>query len=282
MLELREFVDLLALTDTTFKITSSEWDHIEEMRDVLYDCALFTKRIQAVQTTLSDFYAEWTQLKLKLKSKQQTNFVTTLIECMDERGEDLLTDPLTLSALFLDARYRVLLNKTPLRKQLAMNHLTLLWKRIQNIQDIQPDPLQTDNGENPTVRPNIDINDAFDDYLDLLESAATTDSIQALKSEELMMKLQRFNVMMEKKRREPSKRHPMDFWEENKHLYPEIHLLAQLVFAVCPTETSVERNFSRLYVLNKYRCNLSDKMLENILFIRLNKDLFDEQIRQPK
>lgn len=97
------------------------------------------------------------------------------------------------------------------------------------------------------------------------------------------MKLQRFNVMMEKKKWEPPTRHPMDFWEENKHLHPEIHLLAQLVFAVCPTETSVERNFSGLsYVLNKYRCNLSDKMLENILFVRLNKDLFEEQIGQPK
>lgn len=281
MLELREFVDLLALTDPTFKITPSEWEHIEEMRDVLFDCALFTKRIQAVQTTLSDFYAEWTQLKLKLKSKPQTSFVTSLVESMDKRGEDLLTDPLTLSALFLDVRYRVLLNKNPMRKQLAMNHLTLLWKRIQ---DIQPILQQTDRSENSTdVVPNININDPFGDYLDLLESTATTESTQTLKSEEVMIKLQGFNVEMEKKKREPATRHPMDFWVENKHSNPELNLLAQLVFGVCPTETSVERNFSGLsYVLNKYRCNLTDKMLESILFIRLNKDLFEEQIGKKK
>ncbi|XP_055307721.1 uncharacterized protein LOC129571873 [Sitodiplosis mosellana] len=276
-LELREFVDMMAVTDKTFKITDAEWLDLEELRDVLHDCAEFTKTIQGVQITLSDFYAEWVQLKLKLQPKQRIKFVDNLIKHMGKRGNDLLTDPLVLASLFLDMRYRVLLNTKPIQKQLAMNQLTLLWKRVCSL---RPENQQVENTSEATSDTGGTENDSnvMDSYLDSLESSSYQPSTNTA-SEDIMFKLQQYNVEAEQKKREPKTRHPMDFWYENRHTMPELYELAKLVFAVCPTETSVERNFSGLsYVLNRYRGNLTDKNLETIMFVRLNKELFDRVI----
>lgn len=258
----------MAMTDKMFKFSNGEWDQLLELRDVLRDCDVFTKTIQGVQITLSDFYAQWIQLKLSLQSKQSSTFAVKLIECMDKRGNDLLADPLVLSALFLDMRYRVLLNAKPIQKQLAMNHLALLWKRVHDLQLKSADENTTNSNEEAT-----DTECTFDAYLDSLESNTGTSDTN---TEGVMFKLQQFNVDYEKRKRESASRHAMDFWYENKHQMPELYELARLVFAVCPTETSVERNFSGLsYILNRYRTNLGDERLENILFLRLNKELFE-------
>lgn len=282
-MELKEFIDIMAVTDKTFKLSISDWDDLEELRDVLYDCAEFTKTIQGVQITLSDFYAEWVDLKLKLQSKRHITFVANLIERMNQRGNDLLDDPLVSSALFLDMRYRVLLNAKPIQKQLAMNQLTLLWKRVIDLQPKQTDNttnngVTSDTGNSTNNSNNNDFN-LMDAYLDSLESDA--DALPNISSENIMFKLQQLNVEVEKKKREPKKRHAMDFWYENKHSMPELYELSKLVFAACPTETSVERNFSGLtYILNRYRGNLSDKTLETVMFVRLNKDLFEKVINK--
>lgn len=202
---MKEFIDLLALTDKGFTVTALEWIEMNELRNVLHDCFLFTKRIQAVQFTLSDLYAEWIQVQLKLKKKTQNEFVTALITCLKERGESLLTDPLVLSALFLDVRYRVLLNADPIQKQLAMNHLTLLWKRVA---DLDSKSKQADLTKQPTHRTDIDSSAVVDvnansnpmsDYLDSLE-LTLPNNVTMAKSEDIMFKLQQFNSEMEGKK----------------------------------------------------------------------------------
>lgn len=193
---------------------------------------------------------------------------------MDKRGDDLLNDPLVLSSLFLDMRYRILLNAKPMQKHLAMNQLTLLWKRVY---DLKPKPQQA---ENTTIDGGESDSNLMDAYLDSLESNSNQ-QITNTSSEHIMFKLQELNIAADKIKREPKCRHPMDFWFENKYAMPKLYELAKLVFAVCPTETSVERNFSGLsYILNRYRGNLSDKSLENIMFVRLNKELFDTLINK--
>lgn len=58
---------------------------------------------------------------------------------------------------------------------------------------------------------------------------------------------------------------------------PELNELANVVYAASSTEVSVERNFSALtFIFNRYRCNLTDEHLNDILFIRLNKHIFYE------
>lgn len=49
-----------------------------------------------------------------------------------------------------------------------------------------------------------------------------------------------------------------------------------IIHAIAPTQITVERNFSVIaYVFNARRSNLSQKLLEDILMIVLNGDLFE-------
>lgn len=68
----------------------------------------------------------------------------------------------------------------------------------------------------------------------------------------------------------------LDFWKENKTKFPILYELSQVLFSVSNGQTSVERAFSSLdYVFSNRRCNLDANILNDILLIRLNSDLFD-------
>lgn len=65
------------------------------------------------------------------------------------------------------------------------------------------------------------------------------------------------------------------YWYDMRFQHPLLYDLAKTVFAVAPTEVSVERNFSTLdFILNKKRASLHDENLEMILFLKLNHSLF--------
>lgn len=67
------------------------------------------------------------------------------------------------------------------------------------------------------------------------------------------------------------------FWKNMKTLHPELYQLANVIFAVLPTQVSVERLFSDLkFVLSSYRTNIGSKNLENQLLIHTNK-LFEKK-----
>lgn len=214
--------------------------------------------------TLSDFFAEWLDLKIKIK-KSTKEFARNLILRMEQREKILLENASVLSALFLDSRFRILLKKNPIQKQTAITHLSRIWKRIQ---DLKP----TSNINEEQLLANDESQNDFDKYMDSLE---LNSAIQPTTNEDILFKLQEFDLEMSKRKRDPKSKHVMDYWDESKNLKPELYQLACVVFAAASTETSVERNFSALaFILNKYRGSLNDETLEKILFIRLNKDLF--------
>lgn len=69
----------------------------------------------------------------------------------------------------------------------------------------------------------------------------------------------------------------LDYWERQKITEPEMHKLAQVVLSVPCTQVTAERAFSALgLILTDRRVNLSEKMLSNVLFVKLNSDLFDQ------
>lgn len=75
--------------------------------------------------------------------------------------------------------------------------------------------------------------------------------------------------------------HTIDFWQQPniKKRYPELYQLSVLVNAVPVTQVTVERAFSIVaFILSSRRCKLSEKTLNDILLIRLNKQLFEKII----
>lgn len=69
----------------------------------------------------------------------------------------------------------------------------------------------------------------------------------------------------------------LEYWEENKFRNPILYKLSQIIYAVPPTQTTVERSFSALpLILTSLRTNISDTNLNNILLIRSNSRLLKE------
>lgn len=67
------------------------------------------------------------------------------------------------------------------------------------------------------------------------------------------------------------------FWESKKSEFEILYEIASIVFAVPPTQASVERNFSGLkYMLTDKRYNLRAELLEALLLIHLNREDFNE------
>lgn len=66
----------------------------------------------------------------------------------------------------------------------------------------------------------------------------------------------------------------LEWWHGCKNSKPELFKLVSTILSIPCTQVSVERVFSALpIVLTKFRAQLKDETLNNILFIRLNSDL---------
>lgn len=65
------------------------------------------------------------------------------------------------------------------------------------------------------------------------------------------------------------------YWESHKNQNRNVYELAKCVFAIPPTEVQIERDFSKLnFIFTQRRQNISERHLEAILRIHMNKDLF--------
>lgn len=74
----------------------------------------------------------------------------------------------------------------------------------------------------------------------------------------------------------------LKFWKSMETTYPEIYILAKIVFSVSSTQVSVERLFSGLkFILSPYRNNINSKNLEDQLLVRTNR-LLDKKYCKMK
>lgn len=83
----------------------------------------------------------------------------------------------------------------------------------------------------------------------------------------------------------PIKESVLQFWARDDEAYDELRDVAAAIYAIPPTETHVERDFSALkFIFSDRRSRLSDETLENILCIYLNKEMYlsvnEKQIRK--
>lgn len=69
----------------------------------------------------------------------------------------------------------------------------------------------------------------------------------------------------------------LKFWESKKKSHPLLYEVAMVIFAIAPTQVTIERLFSVFaHIFNDHRISLFQPLLEDILIICLNQDLFEE------
>lgn len=296
ILRCKEVVEHFAKTQREFKIIQTKWAVIEEAVNVLKMFFLATKELQGVQFTLSDFYGHLIALKENLTiylsaAHHFSDLAKHLAAELDKRLSMLKKNPLMICAVFLDRRYSSELNRD--ETALAIRTLVKMWEEIRSehlSSSISNDENNEDNGDNVSFR-FADRASAIEAYFNAkgvhLQEPEQTDRQNpdyATSNAKMYEFLHEFDHRFG---RIPASQNILDFWERKKTEYPEIYLLSTVINAVPPTQSTTERSFSSLsFVYDDKRTKLSLVLLEQILIIKLNKDLvldiFDENLKAIK
>ncbi|XP_029167403.1 uncharacterized protein LOC114937896, partial [Nylanderia fulva] len=283
LLLLKDYCEKLAVTkfQNFMTLKDNEWTKIEEICAALQPSKICTKKLQAEQLTLSDFFGVWYETKMMTETIH-TPFATLILEQMISREQKLLNNDALLSAVFLDPRYKILLDKTQIEK--ARNHLKHIWTKIISLNNNE---YLNENCENEHSSSNSSMAgstcDEFENLLKVKERQYLANlSLSSSKESDLHLlrvvtELESYDVEQKRLNR---KTNILQFWEEKRKSQPELYKLAMVVLSVPATQVSVERLFSGLkFILSPLRTNVNERILENQLLVRSNRIFFRKEKR---
>lgn len=252
------------------------WDEIAEILNILKIPYEVTISSQNPSYTLSDFFLSWIRMNIKLDNiikigGLKTDFAQSFRQFLDQRKQVLLDHPLMLCAVYFDPRVRFVLRDDNVI-QIAKLKLFDLLERVEKLKKEIANEGAQSTDEDKTVG-----GDSFDEFVKAFGIGSESGSIQ---TQPVPMNRGEFLVLLETfEQTTPILNHKESihkFWECQKESFPILYELAMIVNAIPPTQTTVERAFSIMsFVFNCKKSNMSDRTLETILMIRLNKDLLE-------
>lgn len=203
-----------------------------------------------------------------------TNMASSLLAAIKNRGQTILKNDIMICAVFLDPRYRseIVQHKSIAEPEYAIDKLVLLWKQL-NQMEKKKSIIQNDLSSGSIVEINTS-HDSLDGLNEYLKRGTPDENIvrnhEQNEEYDIRSLLENFNPEWLS-----VKESILKYWENSKESHPILYKLATAVFAVPPTEVQIERDFSILdNILTKRRMRLQPDMLEAILLLNLNKDLF--------
>lgn len=280
------------------KLSDVMWNDVKDLLEALKPIKIFTRQVQAVQMTLSDFYGHYVKCRLQLSKNTTNEFAQLLAKSMNMR-QSFFSNNILLSAVYLDPRYRVLLTQED-RKN-AQKHLAFLYKKIHDTDDnSQSDAVPVTEEED--VVPGADHEVEFESFLKHMDRQtnarfnvgrhtrindgesdaqlnttinSTKNSKKTIFLDEIPEFIKSFN---EVPRMTFGKRETIStFWKSQSLLQPELFELSNIVYAVPATQVTVERSFSTLdFVFTKKRGRTKAAILEKQMFVCLNRKFQDD------
>lgn len=236
------------------------WQRVSELTSMLKSAYEATINMQKVGYGMSDLFISWLRIGKNLERLQNQenyfNLATKLREKMDEREPSLFRNSLMVCSIYLDPRIMFKLNSS--QKSLATASLMKVFDRISEMK-------QTEHR-----------NDVANDTLDEIQGEFLS-RIDEFPNNSRIPLMQQFE-MYERVRASDIRAPVMTFWQANKDTYPLLYQLAEVLHAVPSNQCGTERSFSSFsYVRSSHRMSMSPKNLSNLLMIRLNKDIFQQQ-----
>lgn len=287
LLLLKDFCQELTVTNFQNFVTlrDDEWKKIEEICVALRPSKICTMKLQSEQLTLSDFFGIWYETKLATEAIR-TSFAVFIVQQMKFREQKLLDNDVLLSAVFMDPRYKILLDKTQIER--AKNHLKDVWAKMITINHDE-NLNKTDNdasSSNSSVHSNsstASTHDEFENILRLKERQHHLVNLCLTSSREsdlfflrqIEHKLQAYDIEQKRLNRRSN---ILQFWNEQNNNQPELYKLAMIVLSVPATQVSVERLFSGLkFILSPLRTNTKEDILEDQLLVGANRMFSTEE-----
>lgn len=241
-----------------------KWEEISQFQQILKPLYQATIVMQKSDFAMSDFYASYKQVHHKMgkliRRYPEAKLAASLKTCLEKREPQLTEKSAMLCALALDPRFCNALDEE--KKKKATDALLNVWRKIRSFFRSIDEQLEDSSDDDITIRSTTLMR-----YMKPHSKSIFTTNIFEMADKLLSFIAAEHDV-------------PdgtiYDFWELKQLQYPEIYKLAQIVFAITPTQAIVERSFSVLsHIFPPKRSQLSEKHLDDILTICLNKQLLD-------
>lgn len=243
--------------------------------------------LQKKDFTLSDFYGLFKVMNMKLSkiisdpNNKNKKLAADLRKCLNERKKPIIENPLMRCAVFLDPRYKYDIDLDEELVIFVKMTLENMWQRIQSVKNSEQAVEVVHSNEKRNK--SSDMNDLFgelDEEYDrmMLQNNETVSANQpdySLQKSDVADALHRYDQFVSGSRmRSSDSVHA--FWEKNKATFSlELYEIASVIFAIPPTQSTVERYFSALkYLFDDHRYNLSENLLESCLLVNLNPELY--------
>lgn len=252
------------------KVSEENWSKMTKLVAVLTPAHEASLNLQNEQLTMSDFFNVLTKCKLAIK-KINSSYSNIFGNCLEMRSVNVMNSDTMLACIYLDPRYQILLNID--QKNSAKAHICKIQNYIHDQEySKQPNsfpspPLSKEDDQTTNVSDNDENNlDEMDELIFITEKELA-DVIQApVPKQNFRTIVDNFDNIQRLNRRED----PKKYWQNNE-IFGELSEVANILFAVPATQVSVERAFSTLkFILADNRDGLSENVLEDILFIKLN------------
>lgn len=272
-----------------FSLLLKKWNILQELIVILQVPYKATIALQNPRITLSDAFSIWVKIDIHLKTlskkkSYKTNLAKHLLDSYLIRKEKIFNNPAMVCALYLDPRFRIEIIRNEDKRNQAKSMLLNIWRRL-NI--ICPIEMQESSKNQPIVPDNqmenclcvsgesnisIDFDDPtiLDNYLSTSTHNSEAHLLQSNDLNDIELEIDLFDPPQS-----ITDINILSYWEAMKDSNKNLYKLASVVFAIPPTEVQIERDFSQLeYIFNNRRCNLTPDLVDDILLIHLNKDLF--------
>ncbi|XP_051977288.1 uncharacterized protein LOC127639367 [Xyrauchen texanus] len=256
LLELRSFCEDMSSAIKALHLIENEWQDIANLVCALKPAKIAAKSLQSDQLTAGDFYGVWLQCVL-CTDKIDNLFAKRLVQCLTVRQTRLFDSDAFVAALFLDPRYRLFL--TDHQTERAKVHLTRAWEAIKNV--------STNSASSTQCTPSQSSEE--DDEIEQLLMAK---ELQATKVQSSHVSISSLLDVYSRGARLKRSECLFKYWASIAPTNPDLHKLAMNVIALPVTQVSLKRANSCLeYILSEPALSMNAQVLENILFLRLNK-----------
>lgn len=241
-----------------------QFESIKSLFHVLEVLAIATKKVQEANFALTDLYGVWLHITMQLESSPHVEYSSILLRCLNTRKSLLLNHPAMVCGVFLDPRFYSEL--TPEQKSNARLMIQKVYMRLHKI-------------KNKGEISGIDDISLVEKYF-IEKCAMRPEAAVETHESEFNKELETYESNMKRLHSDLS---VIDFWdgqlEESKRI-ANLHSLKEVAMnlvSIPSTQVPCERDFSHLaFVFSKYRSLLDQKLLEFILIIRLNADLWND------
>lgn len=259
------FLVLQFVVFTGLKAPNAAWAKMKFLYELLKPIEILSTRLQAQDLSIPTFFFEWQKAKSKLEIKScGSPLAKQLLELVSIRENEILSCPAVLAGIFLDPRMKTLLKVEQIETSKKVIRVVYDKKRSLSSADL----VESDENHAEDV-----LTESDDEEMKALEGKlGSTDSQNTIhttnKDDYLLRELNRYQSIPRISPNSDINKYWVNAFQE----FPCIASVAFEIISVPVTEVSVERVFSHLnYIMNKHRTRLDEGLLEDILFLRLNK-----------